>query len=52
MFFEFITLPVDWQTTVLGHAGNFFTDVWPIIALVVGLGVVAFAIRFIVGIFR
>lgn len=47
-----ITLPADFMATTTAYIGTLFTDVWVVVALVVGLPLAFWVIRRIVGLVR
>ena len=47
-----ITLPVDAVDTLLGHVGVLFTDLWPLIALAIGVPLAFYVIGKIVSLVR
>jgi len=52
MFLTYITLPVDFLTNLLGYVGDLFTDLSPVVALVIGLPLAFWAIRRVIGLVR
>ena len=47
-----ITLPTDAVTQLTANIGTLATDLWPIIALAIGLPLAFWAISRIIGLFR
>lgn len=47
-----ITLPVGFETDMLAYAGELFTDLSPVILVLVGLPLAFWAISKVVGLFR
>lgn len=47
-----ITLPIDFAGTLLAYAGELFTDLVPLIALVIGLPLAFWSIRKVISLVR
>ena len=48
----YITLPVDAVADLTGYAGGLFTDLWVIIALVIGIPLAFYVIRKVISLVR
>lgn len=47
-----ITLPIDFASNLLAYAGQLFTDLTPLIVLVIGLPLAFWAIRKVISLVR
>jgi len=52
MLLTYIALPENFLTDLLAYVGDLFTDLSPVVALVIGLPLAFWAIRRVIGLVR
>lgn len=52
MLYAIITLPIDFTTSILASVGELFTDLSPLVALVIGLPLAFWATRKVISLVR